>query len=97
MALPQIAAIVVLALSGYHLFKPASVKATEAAVGTCQGTHCSQIYVDRPVNTLMRDDRTTMTASLQNQLEATYRKSKNTYAAEASEHPGVHLVAHAVV
>lgn len=54
------------------------------------------IHVDRPVNTLMRDDRAPGGGTLDQKLSAAYALSKETYFTEAHTHPGVRLVAHAV-
>jgi hypothetical protein len=46
-----------------------------------------QVWVDRPVNTALRDDRKGDT------LEEIARNSRHTYAREARDHHGVRLVA----
>ena len=97
MALPQIAALTAVALGTYHLFKPPAVKATETGVGACQSKYCDTIHVDKAVNTLMRDDRAVQVESATRQLTASYNLNKRTYSAEATQHPGVQLVAHTVI
>ena len=81
----------------------------------CQEKYCPpnyQIHVDKPMNTLQRDDslNIAMTDSvkfpdpskqvlghgLYSTLEQVYDKTKSQYFKEAHEHPGVRLVAHTV-
>ena len=51
----------------------------------------NQVWVDRALNTVLRDDRLQMST---HQQVVQYVKSQ--YMREASEHPGVRLVAHAI-
>jgi hypothetical protein len=86
------------AMSAYYMLKAPATRATETSVGECQEKYCGeQIFVDRAINTLMRDDRAPSMNSIQSQLAATYRNSKRTLTEEAMQHPGVHLVAHTVL
>ena len=50
-----------------------------------------QIWVDTPLNTWLRNDRLQMTS-----VEEASQYVRSQYAREASEHPGVRLVAHTV-
>ena len=50
-----------------------------------------QIWVDTPLNTVLRNDRLGMTT-----VEEASQYVRSQYAREASEHPGVRLVAHTV-
>ena len=60
----------------------------------CTEKYCPpmyQIQVDRPVNTVLRDDSVGGPT-----LKDAYEYTKSQYLREAKEHPGVKLVAHAV-
>ena len=99
MSLPQIAAVAALSLAGMIVSKQPSRDAARGVAKVCQEKYCEplyQIHVDRPINTLMRDDRARPAVSLNNGIAAAYALSKDTYFAEAHMHPGVRLVAHAV-
>ena len=89
--LPTLAAFGALGLAANILFSP-SRDAARGVQLTCQEKYCQplyQIHVDKPVNTLMRDDRASSKT-----LKAAYELSKQTYYEEAHTHPGVRLVAH---
>jgi hypothetical protein len=108
--LPTLAAIGALGLAANILFSP-SREAARGVQLTCQEKYCEplyQIHVDKPVNTLMRDDRPWVpvnqrgnpskfglaTATPALTLKAAYDLSKQRYYEEAHTHPGVRLVAH---
>ena len=99
MAIPQVAALAALAVMGYHLFKNPTMDLMEESHLVCNTKYCPptyQIHVDKPLNTLMRDDRPQTTGSVSSQLAATYELNKHTYNQEALTSPGVALVAHAI-
>lgn len=66
------------------------------ALSGCNEQYCPPkgylIHVDKPVNTVLRDDSQGGTT-----LSAAYQYQKNQYLKEAIEHPGVALVAHTIV
>lgn len=111
--LPVLAATVALGITANILFNP-SKNAARGVQLTCQEKYCEplyQIHVDKPMNTLMRDDRPWVpvdqrggassqfgmaTATPALTLKAAYHLSKQTYYEEAHTHPGVRLVAHTV-
>jgi len=74
------------------LHSPASLAKT--SVANCQERYCPptyQIHVDPAVKTTLRDDRLGATT-----LRGVYNNLKSQYMREASEHPGVALVAHTI-
>ena len=82
----------------YHLSSgPTSKQLAAKSIGkTCQNAQrehsCeNQVWVDRALNTVLRDDRLQMST---HQQVVQYVKSQ--YMREASEHPGVRLVAHTI-
>ena len=71
-----------------------SLKKTDTRLVNCQERHCPptyQIHVDPPVQTVLRDDKLGATT-----LRGVYNNLKSQYLKEASEHPGVALVAHTI-
>ena len=56
-----------------------------------------QAHIDRAQNTLMRDDRSTPSSSISKQLSQMWFHQKAVFDHEAAEHPGVRLVAHAIL
>jgi hypothetical protein len=99
MSVPQLAAIAALSLAGFIYSQQPAREAARGVQQTCQEKYCPptyMIHVDRPVNTLMRDDRAPSGGTLDQKLAAAYALSKDTYFTEAHSHPGVRLVAHAV-
>ena len=83
----------------YHLNSPPtasslakkSIRKTCSNVGEREHSCERQIWVDTPINTLLRDDRQNMTTVAQ---ASEYVRDQ--YVREASENPGVRLVAHTV-
>ena len=97
--LPLIAALIAVPL-GYKMLNPAARKAKEVQ-GQCNQKYCPplyQIYVDRALNTTLRDDRPVVSSgmTLDQGLRAAHAKMQSTLEREAHSHPGVLLVAHAV-
>ena len=94
MALPQIAAMTALSVVGYHLLKSPTTDLLEESHYGCNHKYCPptyQIHVDPAVKTTLRDDRLGATT-----LRGVYSNLKSQYMREASEHPGVALVAHTI-
>lgn len=92
MSLPTLAAV---ALAATVLMQPPAKKAARSALGgQTPGGHSltrptgpSQMWVDRPINTVLRNDAK---GSNTDQID---RHIRQTYMTEASMHPGVRLVA----
>jgi len=68
-----------------------SIRKTCSTMGEREHSCERQIFVDTPMNTWLRDDRQQMTTVAQ-----ASEYVRNQYVKEASEHPGVRLVAHTV-
>ena len=88
-----------LSLAGLIYSQQPARDAARGVMHSCQEKYCPptyMIHVDRPLNTLMRDDRAPTGKGLNEKLAAAYALSKDTYYTEAHSHPGVRLVAHAV-
>ena len=87
------------ALGGTYLYQqnkaPTADQLTAESLETCSSRRCPPkffpIHVDRPMNTVLRDD--TLGGD---SLQGAYRYVKQQYAKEARESPGVNLVAHTV-
>jgi hypothetical protein len=84
----------------YRMLNPAKRKAEEVQ-GRCNQKYCPptyQIYVDRALNTTLRDDRPAVSAgmTIDQGLRAAHSKMMATLAQETANHPGVRLVAHAI-
>ena len=94
MSVPALAAIV-LGVVLYNQSRPTKKVVREAQTGMMPGGHAltrptgpSQMWVDRPQNTVLRDD--TVKGGLVEDIDAYIR---STYKKEAECHPGVQLVA----
>ena len=68
-----------------------SLSKTCSTMGEREHSCERQIWVDTPMNTVLRNDRLGMTT-----VEEASQYVMSQYAREASEHPGVRLVAHTV-
>ena len=87
------------ALGGTYVYQknktPTADQLTATSLETCSSRRCPpqfyQIHVDRPVNTVLRDD-----TGGGGTLRGTYQYVNRQYATEARESPGVKLVAHTV-
>ena len=71
--------------------QPATLGSPPSSNMLCPTTS-TMIQVDKPVNTILRDD----TGGGATSLEQVYRRVNAQYEAEAKAHPGVNLVAHAI-
>lgn len=101
--LPSIALMIAAALMYREMSKTASEKAPGKKMG-CDEKYCPpgayQTHVDRPLNTLLKDQSCGAGLKLPQQmvtLATPYMKTKSDYYREAAESPGVKLVAHAVI
>ena len=95
-SLPSLALMGAAAYAILQMRKPSVLKYVEE----CNEKYCHQTHVDRPLNTLLKDQSagaglTVPPKSLS--LRTPYEVTKNDYVREARESPGVRLVAHAVV
>jgi hypothetical protein len=98
MDVPSLTATLATGAILYHALKPmGAMQVVQTSQtpgwGGCNSKYCDmdQTQVDRAVNTVLRDDTLggpTLRGAKQ-YVESMYRR-------EASEHPGVHLVAHTV-
>tara|TARA_Y100000401_G_scaffold76997_1_gene62717 strand:- start:108 stop:449 length:342 start_codon:yes stop_codon:yes gene_type:complete len=106
---PTLAMLGLAGLTLYHMSRPQSASdlassvhansalttgqhAMGAGTSTCSRncTPMHQIWLDTPVNTVLKSSPQNLT------LEQVYKQQRAQYAKEASESPGVNLVAHAV-
>ena len=99
MNVPSLTATLATGAVLYHMLKPMSatqVVQTSQSPGWmgCNAKYCDmdQTQVDRAVNTTLRDD--TLGGPT---LRGAKQYVTSMYQREASEHPGVHLVAHTVM
>ena len=97
MSVPLIAAVSGVALAIYVLSRQLSPTTKGVEVQEKYRPPMYQIQVDRPLNTLSRDDRAPFNGSLDGALKAAFYRSKEVYAEEARAHPGVQMVAHTVL
>lgn len=92
--LPHLLMLGALSLAVHEMMKPR----LSTSQPTCQDKYCMQTWVDRPHNTLLKDQSsgaglgTTPATS----LREPYETVTNDYLREVALHPGVRLVAHAV-
>jgi len=98
MSIISLAAVALGASTLYHMSPPTaaslakkSIRKTCSNVGEREHSCERQIWVDTPMNTWLRDDRQNLTTVAQ-----TSEYVRDQYVKEASEHPGVRLVAHTV-
>ena len=95
MNVPSMTATAAAVVIAYHWMRPTTPKeVVQSSLMPCQAKYCNgptQIWVDSPMHTLLRDD-TLGGAS----LKGAQRYVHNQYVREAEEHPGVHLVSHSV-
>lgn len=99
---PRIAMILAAALLYREMRRPKGVLDQETRMA-CDEKYCPPkayvTHVDRPLNTLLKDQSQGAGLSLPRAkatLEAAYRKTKSDYYEEALASPGVKLVAHTV-
>ena len=99
MDVPTLTASAAILGMAYHLMRAPNAddaaKTLKADWHQCQEKYCApmyQIQVDKPVNTVLRND-----ALGGPTLKGTYQYVKSQYQREASESPGVNLVAHTIV
>lgn len=97
--LPKLAALAAAAVAYREWSKRPSQKLSEPMMG-CDEKYCPpayQTFVDRPVNTLLKDQSGgagLFVPPKKVTLKFPYQKTKMDYFKEASESPGVRLVAH---
>ena len=97
MNVPSLTATAAAAFILFEMARAPTAKevARSSAVGNkCNSSECPplfQIQVDRPQNTVLRDD--TKGGST---LKGAFQHVKSTYLKEAHEHPGVRAVAHTI-
>ena len=95
MNVPLLAAAALGATSVYQVIRPQTASSLAKNLEKCNQRHCApaeQIFIDKPINTLMRDDRGTARTTQQ-----IYQQQKRQFRREAAQSPGVNLVAHSVV
>jgi hypothetical protein len=99
MNVPSLTATLATGAVLYHWLKPMDAQqvaqtSQSPGWGGCNAKYCDmdQTQVDRAVNTTLRDD--TLGGPT---LRGASQYVAETYRREASEHPGVHLVAHTVM
>ena len=89
------AAAILFALRAY--LTPASKRLAEEGAKACQGKYCQQIHVDRPRNTLLKDQSLGAGMGVATGTIPDVRsKVKSDYYREQLMSPGVQLVAHKV-
>ena len=98
--LPTIACLTAAALLWREASKTAASKVVESKM-TCDEKYCPptfQIHVDKPVNTLLKDqsEGAALSGPTPLSLAIPYARVKSDYYNEAVQSPGVKLVAHAV-
>tara|TARA_B100001250_G_scaffold228159_1_gene195829 strand:+ start:3332 stop:3748 length:417 start_codon:yes stop_codon:yes gene_type:complete len=98
--LPTIACLTAAALLWREASKTAASKVVESKM-TCDEKYCPptfQIHVDKPVNTLLKDQSEggALSGPTPLSLAIPYARVKSDYYNEAVQSPGVKLVAHAV-
>ena len=100
LSVPRVVALLAAAMMYREWMKPTAVKLEEKR--TCDEKYCPphfQTHVDRPLNTLLKDQSLGAGLSLPlptASLAIPYAKTKSDYYQEAMASPGVRLVAHAV-
>ena len=91
MNVPLLAAMIALPMVAYEYSRNSS--SSLARSDPCMSQYCPPtgylIHVDKPVNTVMRDDALGETT-----LRGVWNSVARQYQREATDHPGVHLVAH---
>ena len=96
-SVPRTVALLVTAFAIYQLTKRPSRKLAEKGAAKCQSKYCTQIHVDRPLNTLLKDQSLGVGLSrprtLPSMMDA-LNKVKQDYFHEQLHSPGVALVAH---
>ena len=100
LSVPRVVALLAAAMMYREWMKPTAVKLEEKM--TCDEKYCPptfQIHVDKPVNTLLKDqsEGAALSGPTPLSLAIPYARVKSDYFNEALHSPGVKLVAHTVV
>ena len=87
------------AIAAREMMRQPAVKLSEKGALACQEKYCNQVFIDRPLNTEMKDQSLNHGLGLARPvtIRQLYRKVKGDLAREQAEHPGVRRVAHTVV
>jgi len=91
---PKIAVVAGLAFAAWQMRRPKLPSRAK-----CQEKYCHQTHVDKPMNTLLKDQSEGAGLTLPPKslsLQTPYEATKRDYLREAVMSPGVRLVAHAV-
>ena len=94
LTVPNLVILATLYLAYHEMSKPSRTKSTPE----CQSKYCHQTWVDRPKNTLLKDQSrgAGLGPSTAMSLREPYQTVANDYHQEQVMHPGVRLVAHAI-